>query len=65
MHYFGIYFGWYRDTFKFQGFTYEFDSIITGLSLEWKSSIFQIGIVGVVNFLYLVNIVYERIIRIR
>lgn len=47
MHYFGIYFGWYRDTFKFQGFTYEFDSIITGLSLEWKSSIFQIGIVGV------------------
>ncbi|OEJ14352.1 hypothetical protein BFL38_05850 [Brachyspira hampsonii] len=43
-------FGWYRDTFKFhdnyQDFTHEFDSIITGLSLEWKPSIFQIGIGG-------------------
>lgn len=48
----GLDFGWYRDTFKFynnsQDFTHEFDSIITGLSLEWKPSIFQIGIgVGV------------------
>ena len=43
-------FGWYRDTFKFQtdsqNFTHEFDSIVTGLSLEWKPSIFQIGIGG-------------------
>lgn len=48
----GLDFGWYRDTFKFynnsQDFTHEFDSIIIGLSLEWKPSIFQIGIgVGV------------------
>ena len=46
----GVDFGWYRDTFKFhdnsQDFTHEFDSIITGLSLEWKPSIFQIGIGG-------------------
>ena len=50
----GIDFGWYRDTFKFynnsQDFTHEFDSIITGLSLEWKPSIFQIGIGGGVKF---------------
>ncbi|PTY40639.1 hypothetical protein [Brachyspira hampsonii] len=47
-------FGWYRDTFKFHNnyhdFTHEFDSIITGLSLEWKPSIFQIGIGGGVKF---------------
>ncbi len=46
----GVDFGWYRDTFKFnnnaQDFTHEFDNIITGLSLEWKPSIFQIGIGG-------------------
>ncbi len=46
----GVDFGWYRDTFKFynnyQDFTHEFDSIITGLSLEWRPSIFQIGIGG-------------------
>ncbi|PCG19935.1 hypothetical protein [Brachyspira sp. G79] len=46
----GVDFGWYRDTFKFQDFTHEFDSIITGLSLEWKPSIFQIGIGGGVKF---------------
>ncbi|MBW5389737.1 hypothetical protein, partial [Brachyspira hampsonii] len=46
----GVDFGWYRDTFQFQDFTHEFDSIITGLSLEWKPSIFQIGIGGGVKF---------------
>ncbi|WP_020005604.1 hypothetical protein [Brachyspira innocens] len=46
----GVDFGWYRDTFQFQDFTHEFDSIITGLSLEWMPSIFQIGIGGGVKF---------------
>ncbi|MEI0526313.1 hypothetical protein R4K54_10345 [Brachyspira murdochii] len=46
----GADFGWYRDTFQFQDFTHEFDSIITGLSLEWRPSIFQIGIGGGVKF---------------
>ena len=47
-------FGWYRDTFKFhnnsQKFIHEFDSIMTGLNIEWRPSLFQLGIGGGVKF---------------
>ncbi|MBW5389736.1 hypothetical protein, partial [Brachyspira hampsonii] len=50
----GVDFGWYRDTFKFQtstkNFTHQFDSIMTGINLEWRPLIFQLGIGGGVKF---------------
>ena len=46
----GADFGWYRDTFQFQtstkNFTHQFDTLMTGINLEWRPSIFQIGIGG-------------------
>ncbi|WP_157152890.1 hypothetical protein [Brachyspira murdochii] len=50
----GLDFGWYRDTFQFQtstkNFTHQFDSIMTGINLEWRPLIFQIGVGGGVKF---------------
>lgn len=46
----GLDVGWYRDTFKFQNgslnFTHEFDSLMTGINLEWRPLMFQLGIGG-------------------
>ena len=50
----GLDVGWYRDTFKFQtdakNFTHEFDTVMTGLNLEWRPLIFQLGVGGGVKF---------------
>ncbi|MEI0701168.1 hypothetical protein [Brachyspira intermedia] len=50
----GVDFGWYRDTFKFhdnsQDFTHEFDNLMTGVNLEWRPLIFQLGIGAGVKF---------------
>ncbi|WP_297203069.1 hypothetical protein [uncultured Brachyspira sp.] len=47
----GLDVGWYRDTFKFitadsRNYTHEFDSVMTGLNLEWRPLLFQLGIGG-------------------
>ncbi|PTY40638.1 hypothetical protein [Brachyspira hampsonii] len=50
----GVDIGWYRDTFQFQtstkNFTHEFDTLMTGINLEWRPLIFQLGIGGGVKF---------------
>lgn len=43
-------FGWYRDTFKFQQnsstYMHQFDTLMTGLSIEWRPSLFMLGVGG-------------------
>ena len=50
----GLDFGWYRDTFQFQtstkNFTHQFDTLMTGINLEWRPLIFQLGVGGGVKF---------------
>ncbi|WP_198294889.1 hypothetical protein [Brachyspira pilosicoli] len=52
----GVDVGWYRDTFKFASstdVTHEFDTVMTGLNLEWRPLLFQLGVGGGVKFPFL------------